>query len=57
MTSLEKHYNKKKLELTAQAELAVVESNIRDGLVKDYIIALIIQERDRLCEQGETIGD
>ena len=57
MTSLEKHYNKKKLELTDQAELAVIESNIREGLVKDYIIALIIQEQDRLREQGETIGN
>lgn len=57
MTSLEKHYNKKKLELTDQAELAVIESNIREGLVKDYIIALIIQEQDRLREQGEAIGN
>ena len=50
MTSLEKHYNKKKLELTDQAELAVIESNIREGLVKAGLVvpgnrvSLIIEE-------------
>ena len=50
--TLELHYLKKKIELNTEARNAVSESNIRDGLVKDYILALLLKEQDNLDKEA-----
>ena len=52
-SSLEEHYMKKKLELVDEATEAVRTSDIPVGLVKDYIYSLILQEKERLENEGK----